>query len=207
MAPRRRLASAAMDFLIYSRSVPQSELSEYTTEDEERLNERHWSYMDAFADHLAARGPTLGPDRDSWTGSLHIVDLPTTEAAHAFVQNEPYQQAGLFAHHAVSRFTNLLGRTMWEWAGSADGPKFLILAHASTYDRGPVAVDDLAPAWHDVLVVYGALRTLDGEPAGLALAVEVPSREALDVLLTEPSMGLSAYRDVEVHDWEFGGRR
>jgi hypothetical protein len=154
---------------------------------------------------MVARGPTLGPDRDSWTGSLHIVDLPTTEAAHAFVQNEPYQQAGLFAHHFVSRFTNLLGRTMWECASSADEPKFLVFAHAPDAP-GPVAVDELAPAWHDVLVVYGVLRTLDGAPAGLASAAQVPSREALDVLLTEPSMGLSAYRAVEVHDWEFGGR-
>lgn len=195
-----------MDFLVYSRSVPRSELPERPAEEAERLNEQHWSYMDAFADRMAARGPTLGPDRDSWTGSLHIVDLPTTEAAHAFVQHEPYQQAGLFAHHSVSRFTNLLGRTMWEGARSADEPKFLVFAHAPDARR-PVAVDQLAPAWHDVLVVYGALHALDGAPAGVALAVHVPSREALDVLLTEPSMGLSAYRDVQVHDWEFGGRR
>ncbi|MDH2416181.1 YciI family protein [Nocardioides sp. CER19] len=196
-----------MDFLVYSRSVPPSELPDRTAEEDERLNERHWSYMDAFADLMTARGPTLGPDRDSWTGSLHIVDLPTSEAARAFVQDEPYQRAGLFAHHSVSRFTNLLGRTMWECAGSRDEPKFLVLAHAPARGREPVAVDDLAAPWRDVLVVYGALHTLHGEPAGVAVGVHVPSRGFLDELLTEPSMALSAYRDVEVHDWEFGGRR
>ena len=44
-----------MDFLVYSRAVPRSELPEYTAEDDERLNERHWSYMDAFADQMAQR--------------------------------------------------------------------------------------------------------------------------------------------------------
>jgi uncharacterized protein YciI len=196
-----------MDFLVHSRANSASESPEQTAEEEERLNERHWAYMDAFADRLSARGPTLGPDRETWTGSLHVVDLPDPEAASAFVQNEPYQQAGLFARHTVSRFTNLLGRTMWEFVGSADEPKFLILVRSPAEDRRPALLDDLAPAWRDVLVVYGELRTFDREPAGLALAVQAPSREALDALLTEPSMALSAYRDVEVHDWEFGGRR
>ena len=202
-----RLASVAMDFLVYSRAASRDELPELTAEEDQRLNEQHWSYMDAFADRMTARGPTLGPDRDSWTGSLHIVDLPTTEAAEQFVLNEPYQQAGLFAHHSVSRFTNRLGCSMWECATSGDHPKFLILGRAPVADWEPVTVDQLARAWADVLVVYGALRSLEGEPAGLALAVQVATREALDILLTEPSMGLSAYRDVEVHDWEFGGRR
>lgn len=202
-----RLPSVAMDFLVASRAIPRHERPELTAAADQRLNEQHWSYMDAFADQMTARGPFLDLDRESWAGSLHIVDLPTTEAAEQFVLNEPYQRAGLFTRHSVFRFTNRLGRTMWECAKPGDDLKFLILAHAPVTDREPVTFDHLAPAWADVLVVYGALRTLDDDPAGLALAVQVASRQAVDVLLTEPSMGLSAYRDVEVHDWEFGGRR
>lgn len=196
-----------MDLLVYSRAVPPETLQELTAEEDERLNERHWAYMDAFADRVTARGPTLSPDRETWTGSLHIVDLPTAQSAEQFVLDEPYQQAGLFAHHSVWRFTNLLGRTMWECADSADAVKFLVLAHAPATDREPVTVERLAQAWADVLVVYGALHTMDGDPAGLAVAVQVASRPALDPLLTEPTMGLSTYRDLQVHDWEFGGRR
>jgi hypothetical protein len=55
--------------------------------------------------------------------------------------------------------------------------------------------------------VYGALATLDGDPAGVAMALQVPSRRALDTWMADPALGLSGREQVEVHDWEFGGRR
>jgi hypothetical protein len=50
--------------------------------------------MDQFADGMIARDPTLAADRATWTGSLHIVDLPSVEAARRFVEREPYNRAG-----------------------------------------------------------------------------------------------------------------
>ena len=198
--------SAAMDFLVYSRAIPESDQAEHTA-DEEPLNERHWAYMDGFARGMTARGPTLGPDRDSWTGSLHIVDLPDARAVRAFVDDEPYQRAGLFADHVVLRFNNLLGRTMWEFPDSTQDPKFLIIAQVPTSGREAAPLDDVRERLRDLLVVYGALGTLDDRPAGVALAVQVASRGALEALLADPSLGLSGFGTVEVHDWEFGGRR
>lgn len=194
-----------MDFLVYSRAVPESEFPTYTEEDERRQSERHWAYMDGFADRFTARGPTLGPDRDSWTGSLHIVDLADDAAAQAFVEQEPNEQLGLYAGHSVWRFTNLLGRTMWEFPNASDDPKFLVLVEDET--PPPVPVDQLSPAWRDALVVYGALSTVTGEPAGFAAAIQVPTRNDRDRLLTDPTMRLRECRRVQVEDWEFGGRR
>ena len=58
------------------------------------------------------------------------------------------------------------------------------------------------------LILYGALTTLDdGEPAGVALALQAPDRDAVDALLADEQTGLGAFSEVEVHDWEFGGRR
>jgi len=181
-----------VDFLVHSRASSRAA----GTDDDAALNERHWAYMDGFADGMTARGPTLGPDRESWTGSMHVVDLPSVEAARAFVAEEPYQQAGLFGEHSIWRFTNLLGRTMWEFTRPADEPRFLVLTGAAP----PAA---LPADLRDRLVFYGELRDLGTDrPAGTALAVQAPSREALDALLL--GAGLS---DVVVHDWEFGGRR
>src|SRR4051794_6888702 len=100
----------AIDFFVYSRAAP----SAADVEHDRALDEEHWSYMDRFADGMVARGPTLGADRETWTGSLHIVDLPSAEAAREFVEHEPYNRAGLFEHHTICRFNNLLGRTMFE---------------------------------------------------------------------------------------------
>jgi uncharacterized protein len=51
--------------------------------------------MDSFADGMIARGPTLAADRATWTGSVHIVDLPSADAAREFVEREPYNPRGV----------------------------------------------------------------------------------------------------------------
>ena len=113
-----------MDFFVYSRAAPGAAGVEH----DPALDEEHWSYMDGFADGMIARGPTLAADREQWTGSLHIVDLPSAEAAREFVEREPYNRAGLFEHHIIRRFENLLGRTMWESPGGSADPRFLVIA-------------------------------------------------------------------------------
>ena len=58
------------------------------------------------------------------------------------------------------------------------------------------------------LILYGALTTLDGaEPAGVALALQAPDREAVTALIEGEPTGLGASSKLEIHDWEFGGRR
>jgi hypothetical protein len=89
-----------MDFFVYSRVGAGAANIEHGPV----LDEEHWSYMDRFADGMIARGPTLAADRATWTGSVHILDLPSVEAAHQFVQREPYNRAGLFDQHLIRRF-------------------------------------------------------------------------------------------------------
>ena len=58
------------------------------------------------------------------------------------------------------------------------------------------------------LILYGALTPLhDAGPVGVALAVQARDSEAVEALLAEGRVGLDAFPDVEIHDWEFGGRR
>lgn len=199
--------SVVIDFLVYSRSAP----SAADSEDDAELDEQHWSYMDGFVDGMTARGPTLGTDRQTWTGSLHVVDLPGPNAAREFVAHEPYNRAGLFEEHFIWRFANFLRRTMWQFTGARDEPWFLVLARAaddSPKDPRPVPLADLPRELRERLIVYGELRTLDREePAGVVFVVQVPTREALDALLGDRRAGLVDFDEVRIHDWEFGGRR
>ena len=102
--------------------------------------------MDGFAESMIARGPTLGIDRETATGSLHVLGLPSVDAVHEFVAREPNHRAGLYAEHSVWRFENLLGRTMWEFSGAGDEPRFLILARprAAAAKRRPVRPGSLS---------------------------------------------------------------
>ena len=157
--------------------------------------------MDQFADGMIARGPTLGADRDTWTGSLHILELPSADAAREFIEREPYNRAGMFADHVIRRFRNRLGRTMWEAPSDPTEPRFFVIAHLrpSTPNDPPPAIPQ------ERLIVHGDLLTPDDAmPAGFALALQAPTREAVSHLV---STGLDERFDVEILDWEFGGRR
>ena len=167
------------------------------------LTEEHWSYMDQFAGGMIARGPTFAADRATWTGSLHIVDLPSAEAADRFVEHEPYNRAGLFAQHFIRRFSNRLGRTMWEFPGGSDDPRFLVIAHAPAGVRLP----DFTALGRERLIVHGELRTEDSRPVGVALALQAPTRAAVDALLRDRDAEFDQHLDVEILGWEFGGRR
>jgi uncharacterized protein len=199
----------ALDFFVYSRDAAGTEALRADGE----LLEEHWSYMDRFAASMIARGPTFGTDRETVTGSLHVVGLPSVDAVHEFVAREPNNRAGVYAEHSVWRFENLLGRTMWEFPCAADGTKFLIIArwHGSTKTAAsgrPVPPESLSAELRKQLVVYGALRTLDdAAPVGVALAVQARDGQTVDTLLEQGRAGLAAFRSIEIHDWEFGGRR
>ena len=169
--------------------------------------------MDGFAESMIARGPTLGTDRETATGSLHVVGLPSVDAAREFVAHEPNNRAGVYGEHSVWRFENLLGRTMWEFAGAADEPKFLIIARPN---RGrntgtspkPVPPESLTAELRERLILYGSLTELDdARRVGLAIAVQVRDRATVDALLESGRVRLDVFPNIEIHDWEFGGRR
>ncbi|SMD20700.1 YciI family protein [Lentzea albidocapillata] len=156
-----------------------------------RLVEEHWSYMDGFS--LIARGPTFLDGLV--TGSVHIVDVPDAAAARAFAFEEPIYQAGGYRDVLVRRWRNVLGRTMWDFAGGREGGGRLVLGFGSG------EATDLVPARPEELIAYGPLLSDDGA-AWLGTAALVRSADLTSAVLT-----LDRYDAVEVHEWEFGGRR
>jgi uncharacterized protein YciI len=182
-----------MEFLCYHRDRPGSMPLRM------ELLERHWSYMDGYAAQLIARGPTFADDSETLTGSLHIINLPDPAAARGFAFNEPNYQAGVYRDVLLRRWRNLLGRTMWEFPGrSIGGNRYLVLGLGA----GPGA--DLAvPPNRDELVAYGPLLSDDGSSwLGTAVLITADSPDAARAVLTA-----DRYAGIEVHRWEFGGRR
>jgi hypothetical protein len=52
-----------------------------------------------------------------------------------FIEREPYDQAGLFAEHLIWSFANLLGRTMWQFAGPPAERRSFVVAQGSQSSR------------------------------------------------------------------------
>ncbi|MES9542507.1 YciI family protein [Actinomadura sp. NPDC000600] len=160
------------------------------------LLEEHWSYMDRFEKELIARGPTfVGDDA---TGSVHIVDLPDPAAAREFAFDEPCYQAGAYRDVMIRRWRNTLGRTMWEFPGGrTGGDRFLVIG------LGEGEAADLEAPPNDDLIAFGPLLSDDGSAwLGTAALLRAPDADTARAVLTE-----DRYAAIEVHAWEFGGRR
>jgi uncharacterized protein YciI len=180
------------------------------------LAEAHWSFMDGYADAMIARGPTLTADRLAATGSMHMVDLPDTEAARRFAYDEPYCRAGVYQEVLVRRWRNGLGRTMWDFDGSAfNDQRFLVVGHgrpqmAATHDALLEAHRRyfVEHGYLERFIARGPLLSDDGHDwAGSAMLVELPDRLAVEAMLAgEPFVRAGMYAEVEIHDWQFGGR-
>lgn len=181
-----------MEFFCYHRDRPGS----VALRDE--LLEEHWSYMDRYAAEMIARGPTLASDGDTPTGSLHIVDLPDPAAARAFAFDEPNYQAGVYRDVLLRRWRNTLGRTMWDFPGGrAGGNQYLVLGLGTDQ-----AADLAVPAFQDDLIAFGPLLSDDGTTwLGTAVLVRATDPDTARAVLTP-----NPYADIEVHNWQFGGR-
>jgi hypothetical protein len=181
-----------MEFFCYHRDRPGSA----GLRDE--LLEAHWSYMDRFAGELIARGPTLADDGETPTGSVHIVDLPDPTAARAFAFDEPNYQAGVYRDVLLRRWRNTLGRTMWDFPGGReDGNRYLVLGLGTDQDA-----EVTVPTARDDLIAFGPLLSDSGTSwLGTAALVRATDPDAARAVLIA-----DRYADIEVHNWQFGGR-
>jgi len=154
--------------------------------------------MDRYQAQMIARGPTLARDGETPTGSVHIVGLPSPVAARAFALEEPNYQAGVYRDVLLRRWRNLLGRTMWDFVGGrVGGNRYLVLGLGTGQ-----AADLAVPSGHDELIAYGPLLSDDGAVwLGTAVLLRALDEDKARAVLTP-----GRYADIEVHNWQFGGR-
>jgi uncharacterized protein len=94
---------------------------------------------------------------------------------------------------------NTLGRTMWEFPGGRTGGKRYLVLGLGTGQPADLAVP---PGREDALIAYGPLLSDDGATwLGTAALVRAPDPHTARAILTA-----DRYADIEVHNWQFGGR-
>lgn len=128
-----------------------------------------------------------------------LLEEPGPAAARTFAFDEPNYQAGAYRDVLLRRWRNLLGRTMWEFPGGhSDGNRYLVIG------LGEGEAADLAvPSAQDELIAYGPLLSDDGTTwLGTAALIQAPDPDTARAVLTP-----DRYAAIEVHAWDFGGRR
>jgi len=67
----------------------------------------HKGYLGLVAERIAFAGPLVADDGVTMVGSLLAIDFDSREAAMAWLADEPFTRAGLYAGTEVHAFLNL----------------------------------------------------------------------------------------------------
>ena len=72
-----------------------------------RVRPEHKAYLATVAERIAFAGPLLADDGETMLGSLLVIDFADRAAALAWLKQEPFTRAGLYAATQVHAFRNL----------------------------------------------------------------------------------------------------
>ena len=72
-----------------------------------RLRPEHKAYLAKVAGRIAFAGPLTHDDGQTMIGSVLAIDFPSREAAQAWLADEPFTRAGLYAGSEIHAFVNL----------------------------------------------------------------------------------------------------
>ncbi|MBL6958938.1 MAG: hypothetical protein ISR52_08155 [Rhodospirillales bacterium] len=78
--------------------------AEGSAAERDALRDTHEAYCRGFDQHFVCRGSLLTFEGD-WNGSLFFLEMPDRNVVDAFLEGEPYAQAGLFSETQVHRWT------------------------------------------------------------------------------------------------------
>lgn len=73
----------------------------------QRVRPEHKAYLGAVAERIAFAGPLTQDDGVTMIGSLLAIDFASREAAQAWLADEPFTRAGLYASAEIHAFVNL----------------------------------------------------------------------------------------------------
>jgi uncharacterized protein YciI len=73
----------------------------------QRVRPQHKAYLAQVAERIAFAGPLTHDDGVTMIGSLLAIDFTTREAAQAWLAEEPFTRAGLYAGVETHAFVNL----------------------------------------------------------------------------------------------------
>lgn len=71
------------------------------------LRPLHKEYLSQVGQDVAFAGPLTSDDGQTMVGSLLVIDFPNRDAAHAWIKEEPFTKAGVYASLSIYPFENL----------------------------------------------------------------------------------------------------
>jgi uncharacterized protein YciI len=72
-----------------------------------QMRPEHKAYLGGVADRIAFAGPLTADDGQAMIGSLLVIDFADRAAALAWLRDEPFTRAGLYASTQLHAYRNL----------------------------------------------------------------------------------------------------
>ena len=73
----------------------------------QRARPEHKACLAAVAQRISFAGPLVADDGQTMLGSLLAIEFDSRDAAHAWLADEPFTRAGLYASTSIHAFVNL----------------------------------------------------------------------------------------------------
>jgi len=171
----------------------------------------HRNFLDGYPEVTWYSGPLFTDDNKNAIGSLRLIEFPDRAAAQAYINADPYTQAGIFESIRIERWKPMLDVRQRDYPRKANTMQFVIHAHDkadSAALRAPLRHARIAylDRHLDITIARGALLDDDGNRTiGSLLMLDVTSKaEAETLWADEPFNRAGVYERVTMERWRFG---
>lgn len=171
----------------------------------------HTKFLDGYAKETWYSGPLFTDDNKNAIGSLRLIEFPDRAAALAYINADPYTNAGLFQSIGIERWKPGLTVRQRDYPRKPDTMQFIIHAHDKidgTTRRAPLRDAHLAylSQHSNIIVARGPLLNDDGEKTiGSLIMLDVASKtDAETFWANEPFNRAGVYEWATIERWRFG---
>lgn len=171
----------------------------------------HRNFLDGYPEVTWYSGPLFTDDNKNAIGSLRLIEFPDRAAALAYINADPYTQAGIFQSIGIERWKPGLEVRQRDYPRRKDTMQFVIHAHDRTDSaalRASLREAHLAylDQHRNITVARGPLLDDAGNQIiGSLLLLDVANRaEAEAFAANEPYSRAGIYEWKTIERWRFG---
>lgn len=193
-----------MHWLIKCRSKPDTDALRDATID------AHRAFLDGYRQVTWYSGPLFTDDNRNAIGSLRLIEFPDREAALAYIDADPYTQAGIFEAITVERWKPELNVRQRDYSRKDGTMQFVIHCRdkpGAEARRAPLRQAHLEyfDAHKDGVVVHGPLLDDAGnQPIGAVLILDVVDKAQAEAFWRDEPFNRAGVYDFTMERWRFG---
>ena len=194
-----------MHWLIKCRSKPNTDMLREATLD------AHRKFLDGYSEITWFSGPLFSDDNTSAIGSLRLIEFPHRAAAAAYIDIDPYTQAGIFQDITIERWRPGMDVRQRDYQRKDGTMQFVLHSHykANSGEQLAQARDahfEYLQRLKNIVVARGALLDDSAtETIGSVLIIDVIDKaEAEAFCADEPFTRAGIFERTTIERWRFG---